>query len=106
MSKKQIDEMAKAKKCNACIHNAVCEKLEEFRDSLGWVSTEGKFVCSYYEKAGYRKATEVAKEIIQDIIEPIWNAYKDCDSKETVLLVALICESINTQLKKKYEVEK
>lgn len=59
---KQIEEMAKAKKCNTCIHNAVCEKLEEFRDPLGWVDTEGEFGCSYYEKS-----TDVAREVIDEI---------------------------------------
>lgn len=55
--------------------------------------------------AGYRKASEVAREISQDIIEPLWNAYKNSTCQETVLLVALICETINNQLKKKYESE-
>ena len=45
---KQIEEMAKAKKCGTCIHNAVCQELEEFRDPLGWISTKGEFICSYY----------------------------------------------------------
>ena len=54
---------------------------------------------------GYRKASEVAREISQDIIEPLWNAYKNSNCQETVLLVALICETINNQLKKKYESE-
>ena len=53
--------------------------------------------------AGYRRRqSEVAKEIGRDIIEPVWEAYKNSTSEETVLLVALICEGINTQLKKKY----
>ena len=55
--------------------------------------------------AGYRKASDVAREISQDIIEPLWNAYKNSTCQETVLLVALICETINNQLKKKYESE-
>ena len=61
---KQIEEMVKAKKCDTCMHNAVCEKLEEFRDSLGWISTQEEFVCSYYDNAGYRKASDVAMEVI------------------------------------------
>ena len=53
----QLQEMEKSKKCNACVHNAVCQELEEFRDPLGWISTEGEFVCSYYE-ANCRKQSE------------------------------------------------
>lgn len=62
-------------------------------------------IASDLYNAGYRKASDVAREISQDIIEPLWNAYKNSTCQETVLLVALICETINNQLKKKYESE-
>lgn len=51
---------------------------------------------------GYRKASEVAREIIQDIIEPIWEAYQNSENEMTSLLAAFICECISTKLKKKY----
>lgn len=63
---KQIEEMAKAKKCNTCIHNAVCQELENFRDSLGWINTKDEFVCSYYDKA-----SEVAEEIFAELEKEI-----------------------------------
>ena len=61
---KQIEEMAKAKKCETCTHNAVCQELEEFRDPLGWINTKDEFVCSYYDNG---KASEVAREIFEEI---------------------------------------
>ena len=65
-----------------------------------------EFIGKELFRKGYRRASEVAREISQDIIEPLWNAYKNSTCQETVLLVALICETINNQLKKKYtEVE-
>lgn len=64
---KQIGELEKAKKCNTCIHNAVCQELEEHLDSLGWISTKGEFFCSYYDNTGYCKASEVARDIFAEI---------------------------------------
>lgn len=63
---RQIDEMAKIKKCKTCVHSDVCQELEEFRDPLGWISTEGEFVCSYYD-ADYRKSSDLAMEIFEEI---------------------------------------
>ena len=59
---REIEEMAKQKKCAKCIHNAVCEKLEELRDPLGWVDVNGEFYCSYYEKS-----TDVVREFFAEI---------------------------------------
>ena len=52
--------MTKSEKCANCIHDAVCEKLEEVRDPLGWINTEGEFVCSYSDTA-----FDVALELIE-----------------------------------------
>ena len=83
------------------------EQIKEMADFL-WKNTliHTEDLCHDVSKtcynAGHRKQSEVAREISRDIIEPIWDAYKNSSSEETVLLVALICEGINTQLKKKY----
>lgn len=92
---KQIEEMAKSKKCQTCIHNAVCQELEEFRDALGWVSTEGEFVCSYYDNAGYRKASEIFEEI-----EYCMSLFEDDD--DGYLLKKCEFEYFMRELKKKY----
>lgn len=92
MSNKQIEEMANdiAKICPDLVENC-----------CGQINCVTHLTLSL-SKIGYRKATDVAEEISRDIIEPVWEAYKNSASAETVLLVALICESINAQLKKKY----
>lgn len=42
------EEMLKIEKCNQCIHNGICEQLEEYRDPLGFISTKDEFVCSHF----------------------------------------------------------
>ena len=106
MMKKHIEDMIKAKKCDTCVHNAVCEKLEEFRDSLGWVSTDDEFVCSYYN-AGYRKASDVAREIF----EAIHGISIGCSVENDVMrltfekepYVRVVLASEFDKLRKKYE---
>ena len=114
---KQIEEMAKAQKCNSCIHNAVCEKLEEVRDPLGWVNTEGEFVCSYYDKS-----TEVAEEIFEEIDGCYVQMLEEVDStiEEAILeenhslartakygkdVMLLTLDTLRKRLKKKYTEE-
>lgn len=53
--------------CKDCIHCAVCERLEEFRDPLGWINTEDEFVCSYYRE----DADVVPKSDVEKIFEEI-----------------------------------
>lgn len=96
-TEKQIEEMAKDI-CEICRPYTKCTTDAEC--IMANVEAE-KLVAK-----GYRKASEVAREISQDIIEPLWNAYKKSTCQETVLLVALICETINYQLKKKYTEER
>lgn len=94
---KRIEEMARMicksknpnmeKDCPECIFDCMCD----IQDG-----------CEVLFEKGYRKASEVAREISRDIIEPVWEAYKNSKSEDTVLLVALICEGINTKLQKKY----
>lgn len=60
------------KNCVNCIHNLVCEKLEEFRDPLHWVNTKGEFCCSYYDDA-----SDVAEEIFAEIEKLTASTYND-----------------------------
>ena len=69
-----------------------------------WRSDAVRFAEKLYT-AGYRKAEDVAREIIQDIVDPVWRAYKDSENEMTTLLAAFICECISTKIKKKYESE-
>ena len=112
-------------KCETCRHhrsgscNTFCDCGEEYSPDLSKIPTadvvpkseveELKAIIADHKASEERweelysnTKAEVAREISRDIIEPLWEAYKDSESKETVLLVALICESINFQLKKKY----
>ena len=89
---KQIEELArsfcglsKTLKCSECSYE--CYQKEYARKAF---------------EAGYRKASEVAREIIQDIVNPIWRAYQNSESETTSLLAAFICECITTKIKKKY----
>lgn len=91
---KQIEEIAKVM-CGGCPDNKECTHCL----CADWYKAESLY------NAGYRKRSEVAMEISRDIIEPIWEAYKNSSSEENALLVALICEGINTQLKNKYTEE-
>ena len=90
---KQIEEMAKAMHDGCAIVRGTNQCRGENCLDCGAVTL--------YEK-GYRKASDVAREIIQDIIEPVWEAYKNSEDEMTTLLVAFICESMVTKLKKKY----
>ena len=103
MRDKQIEDMASIiHHSDKNYNNIFPSSLNECLYKHGGVRTNAG-IALY--NAGYRKASDVAREISQDIIEPLWNAYKNSTCQETVLLVALICETINNQLKKKYESE-
>lgn len=91
---REIEEIAKAM-CGGCTDSKECRHCL----CADWYKAEDLY------NAGYRRQIEVAKEIGRDIIESVWEAYKNSTSEETVLLVVLICEGINTQLKKKYTEE-
>ena len=97
---KQIEEMAK-EICSEYDCVIPCQSCGYY----GYANCSDVKSAEKLYIAGYRKASDVAREISQDIIEPLWNAYKNSTCQETVLLVALICETINNQLKKKYESE-
>lgn len=97
---KQIEEMAK-EICSEYDCVIPCQSCGYY----GYANCRDVKSAEKLYIAGYRKASDVAREISQDIIEPLWNAYKNSTCQETVLLVALICETINNQLKKKYESE-
>ena len=93
---KQIEEMARTlcgQKEHGCAECDSCD-LCEF-----WV--EASILCN----AGYRKASDVAREIIRDIVDPVWRAYQNSENEMTSLLAAFICECIATKIKKKYESE-
>ena len=34
--------------CDTCIHSAVCDEFDGFRDPLYWVDTTGKTLCNHY----------------------------------------------------------
>lgn len=81
---KQIEEMAH----DMCeyYYEGTCYQDKKPCDCKCDIFTDAEYL---YAK-GYRKASTVAREISQDIIEPLWNAYKNSTCQETVLLVALI----------------
>ena len=104
----QIEEMVK-------VMNECCNSYDEQGNHLGnkcfncecWCDTN--YVCCSYNKkeatalynAGYRKASEVAREIFEEIESCIWSETHYGDSK--------LCFEINSakyaELKKKYTEE-
>lgn len=81
---------------------AVCHLDRTCDECMTSFECKAMMYAKRFYDAGYRKASEVAREICQDIIEPLWEAWSDSDSQSTVLLVAMILETINYQIKMKY----
>lgn len=118
---KQIEEMAKVMHERAheiAVDTYGMAKLEaqsktmpdDFADALytaGYRKVHDDYAiqCVCYAlgcQAAEKIKTEVAREISEEIIEPLWDAYKNSEHEDIKLLVAMICESINYKLKKKY----
>ena len=95
--KEQIEEMARLI-CNSCSKNGICEIESRPCDT----QCGGTIIAKRLYKNDYRKTSEVAREIIQDIVEPIWRACQNSENEMTSLLAAFICEYITTKLKKEY----
>lgn len=88
---KQIEEMAKTiLDVDRSYYGMECDEIQAKVEAIAIYN------------AGYRKASEVAREIQQDIIEPLWEAWQNDASELTVLLVAMILETITYKLKRKY----
>lgn len=83
-SKSELDEANK-------IIDMLQDVVKEYRASVDKLQVELEQVKS-----------DVAREIRQDIIEPLWEAWKDSESQTTVLLVAMILETIDYRIKMKY----
>ena len=94
---KQIEEMT----CKDCLHYEVCVYVNA--KAVEFARAEN---CKLFaDKNGYRKASDVAREIICDIVDPVWRAYENSENEMTSLLAAFICEHIATKIKQKYESE-
>lgn len=90
---KQLEEMAKTYEEARLKANETLGSMNEGAD---------RWYANAFYNAGYRKTSEIAEEICQDIIEPLWDAWKNDASQGTVLLVAMILETITYRLKNKY----
>lgn len=55
-------------RCKNCIHSAVCDELEEFRNPLWFINTKEEFICSYYttEDVVPRSEVEVLQKKLDD----------------------------------------
>jgi hypothetical protein len=95
--KKQIDRQAEMLK--------IIEDARETYANDVTDHTENEYIREGLLNANYRKTADVAREIIRDIVDPVWRAYQNSESEMTSLLAAFICECIATKIKKKYESE-
>jgi hypothetical protein len=72
--------------CKDCIHYAICEKLEEFRDPLGWVNTKDEFVCSYY----HEDADVVPKSEVDRLVDKWIGEEKLTQDEKTLRLIEVL----------------
>ena len=94
LNREQIEEMA----------NVYYEAMLKARGTLGSMNNGApKWYAKELYAAGYRKASEVAEEIIKDI-EGLLSVYTDnAELSETMrILVELIKQYLVAELKKKY----
>ncbi len=99
-------------RCEDCIHNVICEKLEDFRDPLCWISTKGEFICSYYKEADVVPKSEAEKwfreceELQGRMIELESEVARDIDDlKRYIILnenIAIKCKQENGEQNEEY----
>lgn len=99
---KQIEEMAK---CCRYYEGGMCRNPRSRQLMCDPHHCQDGIVFKKLVEYGYRKASDVAREIICDIVDPVWRAYQNSENEMTSLLAAFICEYIITKIKQKYESE-
>lgn len=96
------------KNCKNCIHSAICDELEEFRDPLWFINTEEEFVCSYYtsENVVPRAKVERLQSILLQFTDIVhkWGAKNNFDTTEISLVPILEKEADSIINKAKQEV--